>query len=226
MFNILHNKDVEGDIVHLSWKGINSTQGFSCHMCIDCISVHVPGPILALLYQCRSKDTTLPWLNKALQHTEATVQDDTKSTTCMDGLCKTQQQTNSFPAKMILEWEWSQFDQPIFSLYQLQLIKDPGLTTADGVVFIPHWVAGCGFLGMKIHPGQENFDIQTLMDSSSKQDTQAGLVILSLKETINCLTSWILSLNNGKGTSVYLRAARIELRHRFVIIEWRRNRVP
>ena len=43
LFNVLHNEDVEGDIVHLSWKGINSTQGFSCHiMCIDCISVHIP----------------------------------------------------------------------------------------------------------------------------------------------------------------------------------------
>ena len=38
---------------------------------------------------------------------------------------------------------------------------------------------GSGFLGTKIHPGQENFDVQTLMDSS-KQDTHHGPHLLLL----------------------------------------------
>ena len=58
--NVPHNKDVEGDIVHNSRKGINCTQWFSCHMCVDHVSVHVPGSIPALLYQCGHKDTNLP----------------------------------------------------------------------------------------------------------------------------------------------------------------------
>ena len=61
---------------------------------------------------------------------------------------------------------------------------------------------GCGFLGTKIHPGQENFDVQMLMDSS-KQDTQAGLktlVILSLIERDNQLSHFMdLVLKQWKG---------------------------
>ena len=127
----------------------------------------------------------------------------------MDGLHKTQQQTNSFPAKIFV-WEWSQFNRLIFSLYQLQLVKDPGLTTADGVVFVPHqmwlsWNKDPSRTGELQHPNTHGL---------IQQDTQVGLktlVIMALKETINCLTSWILTLNDRKGTSVYLRVTWIEL---------------
>ena len=103
----LHNKDVEGDVVHLSWKGINSTQQFSCLVCelITHFCLNIPGPVPALLYQCRSKQRHQPRFLNSIRPSNMQKPLSNMMTQCpLVWMCRLRR---SFPAKIFAWWEWA-----------------------------------------------------------------------------------------------------------------------
>ena len=76
IISFLHDKDMKRNLIRIIFGGISSADFTAFKMSLDITTLDVLWPVLPLLCQGMSKDSSLPELNSSSQDTEATVKNN------------------------------------------------------------------------------------------------------------------------------------------------------